>query len=390
MPVSADGVVSLTAPLRGQSFRLELRPGPPHRGASAAIAELRAPGAPEHEALVNGRLPGRCEIEVRAAGRRLRMRPTGARADFEAGLPLRARPCGGAVLLPAGELIVQSPVADWLPYVLRLRSPAPDPQPVPLGGRVLDPGGGGLGERDGVRVEIASPSWLILGESFSEGWRASCDGQSLGSPQVVDAFANGWLARPGCREVRFWFAPGSALKFSYALSALAVVALLALLLWPRMRSETGAGAGALDPEVGLEPAPFPPGRALAVGAAVGLICAFLFALRAGVVIGPALAILLWRGVPARTLALWAGGLLGLAVPLVYVLFLPDDRGGFNSRYSLDLSGAHWVTLAALLLLALALWRTLASWRAGPLSRASSPSGAQAERRVGATAGAGRP
>jgi hypothetical protein len=390
LPVSADGVVRLEAPLRGQSFRLELRPGPPQRGASAAIAELRAPGAPEHEALVNGRLPGRCEIEVRAAGRTLRMRPTGARADFEAGLPQRAHPCGGAVLLPAGELIVESPAADWLPYVLRLRSPTPDPEPVPPGGRVLDTGGGGLGERDGVRVEIESPSWLILGESFNEGWRASCDGRSLGSPQVVDAFANGWLARPGCHEVRFWFAPGSALKFSYGLSALAVVALLALLLWPRRRGDAGARAAKPEAAVGPEPAPFPPGRALAVGTAAGLVCAFLFALRAGVVIGPALAILLWRGVPARTLALWAGGLLALAVPLVYVLFLPEDRGGFNSRYSLDISGAHWVTLAALLLMALALWRTLASWRAGLLSRASSPSGAQAERRVGATAGAARP
>jgi arabinofuranan 3-O-arabinosyltransferase len=390
VPVSADGVVSLRAPLRGQSFRLELRPGPPRRGASAAIAELRAPGVPEHEALVNGGLPGRCEIEVRAAGRRLRMRPTGARADFEAGLPLRARPCGGAVLLPAGGLIVESPAADWLPYVLRLRSPAPDPEPVPPAGRVLDPGGGGLGERDGVRVEIAAPAWLILGESFSEGWRASCDGQSLGSPQVVDAFANGWLAPPGCREVRFWFAPGSALKFSYALSAFAVAALLALLLWPRRRGEAGARAAVPGLEVGPEPARFPPGRALAVGAAAGLVCAFLFALRAGIVIGPALAILLWRGVPARTLAVWAGGLLGVAVPLVYVLFLPDDRGGFNSRYALDLTGAHWIALAALLLLALALWRTLASWRAGPLSRASSPSDARAEQRVGASAGAARP
>jgi hypothetical protein len=169
-----------------------------------------------------------------------------------------------------------------------------------------------------------------------------------------------------------------------------VVALLALLLWPRRRGDAGARAAKPEAAVGPEPAPFPPGRALAVGTAAGLVCAFLFALRAGVVIGPALAILLWRGVPARTLALWAGGLLALAVPLVYVLFLPEDRGGFNSRYSLDISGAHWVTLAALLLMALALWRTLASWRAGLLSRASSPSGAQAERRVGATAGAARP
>jgi arabinofuranan 3-O-arabinosyltransferase len=403
-PVSRRGVVRLSGPLRGRRFRIELLGARPRDGASAGLAELRAPGVPRHQALVTGALPGRCEVEVRAAGRTLRMRPVGERADFEAGRPLRARPCGPGADLPAGPLTVETAEATWLPYVLRLRSPAPELQPAPVSGRVLDPGEDGLGEREGVRVELDRPSWIILGESFNEGWRAFCNGRSLGAPRGVDAFANGWLARPGCREVSFRFAPGGVLRLSYGLSALAVLALLALVLWPRRgtlavaRSGprlTPAGATAAPapletaPAPSGEPAPLPLARALLAGAAIGLVCAFLFALRAGVVIGPAFALLLWRGVPARTLALAAGALLALVVPLVYVVFLPEDRGGFNSRYPVDLLGAHWVTLAALLLLALALWRTLATRRAG-VSTASSPSGAPAPAREDAPAAAAQP
>ena len=106
----------------------------------------------------------------------------------------------------------------------------------------------------------------------------------------------------------------------------------------------------------------PLGRAAAVGLAAALVCGLVFALRAGVLAGPLVALLLWRGVGARTLTLAAGALLAVAVPLVYVLFLPRDRGGFNSDYAVDLLGAHWLGVAAWLLLALALLRTLPSVR----------------------------
>ncbi|MEM9203014.1 MAG: alpha-(1-_3)-arabinofuranosyltransferase family protein [Actinomycetota bacterium] len=39
--------------------------------------------------------------------------------------------------------------------------------------------------------------WLVLGQSFNLGWQAELDGRSLGEPQLVDGFANGWRIPAG-------------------------------------------------------------------------------------------------------------------------------------------------------------------------------------------------
>ena len=46
-----------------------------------------------------------------------------------------------------------------------------------------------------VRTD-GKPFWLVLGESHSDGWEAKAAGGSLGTPQLVNGFANGWLVRP--------------------------------------------------------------------------------------------------------------------------------------------------------------------------------------------------
>jgi hypothetical protein len=108
--------------------------------------------------------------------------------------------------------------------------------------------------------------------------------------------------------------------------------------------------------------PLPARRAAVAGLAAALVFGFVFALRAGVFIGPAVALVLWRGVAPRALTLAAGGLLAVVVPLLYVLFPGDDRGGYDTRYAVEHIGAHWVAVAAFVLLVLALARTLASAR----------------------------
>ena len=77
------------------------------------------------------------------------------------------------------------------------------------------------------------------------------------------------------------------------------------------------------------------------------------------------------GIGARPLVLGAAGLLGVAVPAAYLLFLPADRGGYAPRYASDLIGAHWLATAALVLLALALARMLS----GPREPARGSTGA---------------
>ena len=107
---------------------------------------------------------------------------------------------------------------------------------------MLDPGKMGRGSYDGVRVQVSAPSWLVLGESYNRGWRAECDGRSLGAPQVVDGFANGWRVEPGCRDVSIEFAPQKAVDWGYAIGALACLVLLGILLGrpaPRGRARAG-------------------------------------------------------------------------------------------------------------------------------------------------------
>jgi hypothetical protein len=100
-------------------------------------------------------------------------------------------------------------------------------------------------------------------------------------------------------------------------------------------------------------------RALAWGVGAALLGGFVFALRAGVVIGPAVALILWRGVGARTLGLAAGGLLGVVVPILYLAVPAQDKGGYNTNAPLEHIAAHWVGVAAIVLLIVALYRTLA-------------------------------
>ena len=95
----------------------------------------------------------------------------------------------------------------------------------------------------GVRVALNGPSWLVLGESFDSGWRATCDGRSLGAPRVLDGYGNGWLAPAGCKQVSFQFAPQSGVNKSYVISAVAAALILLFLLVGAMRRPAPAAEG---------------------------------------------------------------------------------------------------------------------------------------------------
>lgn len=328
---------------------------------------------------------GAIDARLTVAGRsaRLPMRLDGDASDLRRGLPVRARSCGAPVALPAGEATLVSDAPDLRQELLRLRSVAPAARrSYAAPGTVLDPGDDGRGKRDGVRVDLSAPAWLILGESFNGGWGAECDGRDLGEPRPLDGFANGWRAPRTCRDVSFSFAPQRLMTAGYALSGLAAVALLVLLAagvardrhaGRSARSATAAPTAALAEQRGPRRAPLR--WALAIGAAAAVAGGFLFAIRAGLVIGPAVALLLWRGVPAAPLALAAGGLAGVALPAIYLLFPPRDAGGFNSNYASELVGAHWVAVAVWVLFALALSRAIPRRRAGARPHADGASGA---------------
>jgi hypothetical protein len=113
-------------------------------------------------------------------------------------------------------------------------------------------------------------------------------------------------------------------------------------------------------------APRPPARALVLALTIAAAVAFLFALRAGAVAFPLLALVLWRGASVGALLAAAGALLAVVVPAIYLAFPPRDLGGHNSSYAAEVLGAHWVAVAAFVLLALALWRMVAGRTRGSI------------------------
>jgi len=227
---------------------------------------------------------------------------------------------------------------------------------------VLDPGSdGGRAERAGVRVRIDAPGWLVLGEGFNRGWRATCDGRDLGAPVPMQGYANGWPVETGCRAVAFAWWPNRLLPPAYLISLLACLALVAVLLRRRAtdRGATPERALLADPD---PPARWPLGRAAAAGLLAGAVLGFVFALRAGVLMGPAVTVILYYGVPARRLVLVAGALLAVVVPILYLALPVRNPGGFNTNLAVERIAAHWVGVAAVFLLITALWRTLAAAR----------------------------
>jgi hypothetical protein len=247
--------------------------------------------------------------------------------------------------------------------LLRLHSPAPLPvSPPAAAGRVLAAGAIHRASVDGVRVAVERPGWLVLGESFDPGWRASCDGRSLGAPVVVDAFANGWPVRPGCRRVSFTYAPQHTALLAEILSGLACLLALLLLLVRRAPAVERAPSGDLAPADAPRRIALP--RALACGLAVALVLGFVLSVRAGLVVFAATTVVAWAGVGARRLVLAAAALLVVAVPASYLLTHADNHGGYDFNYAVEHIAGHWLAVAALVLLAAAAIRTVLVARRG--------------------------
>ncbi len=361
VPVQADGAVTLPRPLRARSFRLTVVRAAGSDRPAVAVAEVQGAGIPS-AVRRGGAIRGRCDDLSAAIGdRSVPLRVEGTVAELDRGQPLKLASCAARFSLPAARTDIVIAPSVFRPLLVQLRSPAPRPLAhvaLAEGGDILDSGHQGRGSYTGVRVRVQAPSWLVLGESYSPGWRAVCDGRPLGPPSVIDAFANGWRVTPGCHAVSLSFGPQSYVTVGYVLGALACAVLALVLVLSRPRTTPAPPPAPL-------PAAAPPKRwsapqAAAIGAVSAAVFGFLFGLRAGVVIGPAFALILWRGVPTGRLIVFAGVLLVLVVPLLYVLFPGQDQGGYDNRFAIRHLGAHWVAAGAFALLVLALARDLST------------------------------
>ena len=252
------------------------------------------------------------------------------------------------------------PAGTFAPGLVRLRSPAPETVPAPAApGRVLDPGTEGRNARTGVRLDVEQPAWLVLGQSYSDAWRARCDGRDLGAPAPVDGYAMGWRVPAGCREAEMAFAPDRIVRAGYCSRCRACSR-----CWRCSCCAARAGGRAAAGRTCPSP---PPARSRSRRAALlallaGAILGFAFAARAAPLIALGTFVILWRGIGVRALVAAAGALLVVAVPVLTLLIEPENRGGFNPEYAQDRIAVHWVAVAAIVLLVLALARVLGAAR----------------------------
>jgi hypothetical protein len=381
VPVRSDGSVLLPAAVRTQSLRMDVTDVDAPAATEArrlldavAIGELQIPGLHPPSPTRHGRFRTRCgELVVRSPRSAATARVSGSIEALDRGAPLRLAGCGprSSLDLPAGTGPVTAAGATMRPYLISLRSTGPSGSSAPPAppGVVESPGHGDDGSRTGVRLALERPAWLVLGEGYSRGWRASCrsaegEERQLGAPEPIDGFANGWRVGSSCAVARFWFAPQRLATVSYGISALAGLAILLLLgstLWPgRRRHRAADEESAVLPPAGDSVLRLDWRAALAVGVGVGLLAGWFFAVRAGVLLGVAAAFLAWRGATSPRL-LWPAIPLLAVIPMLYILDPSANSRGFF-QYADAHQAAHWLAVGAVCAVAAACLLDAREWR----------------------------
>ncbi|MCB0976291.1 MAG: DUF3367 domain-containing protein [Acidimicrobiales bacterium] len=328
-----------------------------------AIAELGVPGLRVDAAPT--RFDDRCRSDILTLdGKPLPVSISGSSVDAQAGRPLDVKLCDSdAVRLTAGdhELDARAGVDNGLDIdQLVIDSSG-------TGGAGSTRGSGGTTDsvprvevshegRDSSTMRISGlepgkPVWVILGQSFSDGWKATVEGgPDLGAPKLVDGFANGWFVTPESSSivVRTEFVPQKRVDIALVLSALALVVTLFLAL---RRPSVAGPVDAADGSVALD-AGQPTGLrtgvvvAIATAAVVFLVSTPIVAVGIGVAAGLASVRSGWR----RFMHLLPAALLMASVAVALWIDVRDDVPA-GIEWVTTIEPAHPVAMAAVCALA---------------------------------------
>ena len=215
------------------------------------------------------------------------------------------------------------------------------------------------------------PFALVLGQSISSGWQATIGNHNLGTPILIDGFANGWRVDPatlsdlshgGTMSVSLRWTPQRRVNLALILSALSILGCIALVLATTRRRWAGQvdpstdeiAVSLAEPELAL-PVESDPGR-VASEAALGI--AFAMGVIAGLIATPLVGLVVFAAsglalrFPKTRLLLGfaaAGCLLALSVyvTLRQSVFHFQANGGWPARFD-NTAGLAW---AAVLFLA---------------------------------------
>jgi arabinofuranan 3-O-arabinosyltransferase len=177
-----------------------------------------------------------------------------------------------------------------------------------------------------VTVRSAKPTWLVLGQSWTRGWKATVDGKDLGEPVLVDGYANGWRIDPGRAgvvTVHLRWTPQKIVWAGLAASGLGVLLCLGIIVGSLVASRRLIVGVATEPSVALaRNLPLLSGPAApwarTVGAAVGL------GVLAGIVVHPLVG-LATALAAAIALRIRHGRAVGLLAPALLAV-----AGGFTA------------------------------------------------------------
>jgi arabinofuranan 3-O-arabinosyltransferase len=149
------------------------------------------------------------------------------------------------------------------------------------------------------------PFWVVLAQSWSDGWTLEVDGVDQGTPVLADGFGNGWLVQPGDAtdvSLRLEWRPQRVVWAALGLSALGGVAALALALGGRVRPRRhpAVASGPAAPSLPTLAHPLAPGPRVRTPLAWWALGAVVLAVAVNLPLA-----LLWAVVPLTGLAVAA-------------------------------------------------------------------------------------